>query len=84
MIRYKLSSENHVVLLSSRRGDKIAEFLPRDVNNFVDILEEDEYWYKVRVYSPDGNVVVGWILKFDNPIQLTNRHELFNGRFNSR
>ena len=90
MIRYILSKRDRVVLWScgavrADQGQKVAEFHPTDRERYyVDILEEDEFWYKIRVHKPDGDIVVGWITKhFEGLIELTNRHELLDGRFNS-
>ena len=53
---------------------------------FVNILEKnDNKWchhFKVKLFYSDGTVLEGWTSDLDLPIQLTNKEELFDGRFN--
>lgn len=51
---------------------------------FVDILEKQEFVYKVKMFFINGDVVVGYIAHrpFD-PIKISNQHLLLDGRYNS-
>ena len=52
---------------------------------FVDILEVDGDWAKLRLFYADGEVVNGWTWHFETmcPVGLHNARTLFDGRFNS-
>ena len=55
---------------------------------FVNILERkvrktdaDESW-KVKLYYSDGKILEGWVWSGHSPLSITNKIELFDGRFN--
>jgi len=63
--------------------------LPLDEKNsiFVDILEVSkgkyDTYYKVKLFYADGQIFEGWTWDALMAIDIINKEELFDGRFNS-
>lgn len=93
MLRYKIRSGERVVLYdnSDFTGHKTEVYGAhvnsdgQSINVFVDILEENETSYRIRVFKPNGEIIVGWFLGkvLQGIIQIHDEHLLFDGRFNS-
>ena len=80
MIRYILQPDTRYIYNDSKEKIQIN---PKGV--FVDLLEPMECegaceTYKARIYLPNGEVIIGRVLGFT--IGLSNKDELFDGRFN--
>ncbi len=86
MIRYKLHNDIKV-LWDGKDGNIKIPSVQRDEHRFVDIIRPHPdfpgcYW--VKVYYPNGDVYEGYTppgLLY--AIELHNKEELFDGRFNS-
>lgn len=86
MLRYRINPTERIVLLENPdfTGRRV-EILPMPAPIFVDILGENQTSYHLRVFMPNGDVVVGWCLGkiLGGLIQIHDSHLLFDGRFNS-
>lgn len=87
-IRYRIASDiSHLGMSFCDRYEDISKtkseqvlFNP-DVIYFVDILEVHDRTAKLKIYMPDGRLVVGW--QSLDWIQLHHVDDPFDGRFNS-
>lgn len=86
-VRYCLDTDAIGVKKYGKDKDmKVSFDIPHnsDMPIFLDILEKNDFTYKVKMFFMDGEVIVGYIPhKFSSPIKLTNTECLFDGRFNS-
>lgn len=63
--------------------------VPVDHENpvFVNIIERDSIndypTIKVKLFYANGETIEGWTASCLDPINITNREELFDGRFNA-
>jgi len=93
-IRYELVQKD-IKKLAKEKGSKTTFPVRYDFFNpiFVDVLEIDGNWAKLRLFYADGDVVEGWTWQFDvmTPLKLHATEDplslvptaLFDGRFNS-
>lgn len=86
MLRYRLLGMDRRMKIYA--DEKFKEFIhqmgPLHQEVFVDILDQNDTSYKLRVFLPDGKIVVGWCLgKIMSYVTIHNEHELYDGRFNS-
>lgn len=67
-------------------GERVE--VPKDYKNtiFVNILEIKDVCggtiAHVKLFYADGFTIHGWTMMNNAPIDITNKHELFDGRFN--
>jgi len=93
-IRYELVQKD-IKKLAEEKGSKTTFPVRYDSRNpiFVDVLEIDGNWAKLRLFYADGEVAEGWTWQFDvmtplklhaigDPLSLV-PIDLFDGRFNS-
>jgi hypothetical protein len=86
MIRYKLNPNERLVVIVDDTMEKKLDviYLTKDINYFVDILGAKPGFIKIKLFKPDGDIVIGWITSIlTDLIVLHNKDELFDGRFNS-
>jgi hypothetical protein len=85
MIRYKLNpNERLVVIVDDEMKKKDVVYPTKDINYFVDILGTAPGFIKIKLFKPDGEIVIGWITSIlIDLIVFHNKDELFDGRFNS-
>lgn len=86
MVRYKLAKDTKYIYQNADSPDK--ETVKINVRHeqgiyFLDILGKCKLplIVEVRVFAPNGDVICGQVLK--DYIELTNKDELFDSRFNS-
>lgn len=87
MVRYKLDSELKNLY---SEPNNFKSKIPIPYSNLfetilVDILvpEREDRMIKLKLFFPDGRILVGWSHLGTDYIDIANKDELFDGRFNS-
>jgi hypothetical protein len=83
-ITLAISDENPYtskVSVENRRKSQILIPILLDNIYFVDILSVDEEFVKIKLYMPNGDIHIGWILTMWIDLHFTGN--VYDGRFNS-
>ena len=84
MVRYELLPEHKHLYKDDMKTKILLPPCSSLLHRFVDILEQDEYRMKLKVYMPEGQIITGWIGKsYYPPLKLVNEEEIYDGRFNA-
>ena len=95
MIRYKLDNELNYMWSEDFSKEIRIPYGNRSDIIFVDILERLDRKnltlpfplyhdaYKLKLFFPNGEIVIGWTHLGRDYIKIHNEEELFNGMFNS-
>ena len=85
MCRYKLIQKDIKFLADKKKGAMVNPIEHSSDPIFVDILEVDGDWAKLKLYYSNGKIVVGWTWHWEilRPVEIHEYDQLFDGRFNS-
>ena len=83
MVRYTLSHADIKYIYDDPQFLTGEREIPSNSTIFVNILERpDNFCFKVKLIFHSGETMEGYIFNNGSTIQLTNKDELFDGRFN--
>lgn len=83
MPRYYIADDCHTLVSRDFKSEiRIAEAsLWRGEKRFCDIIDWNDGWYTVKVFMPDGSMLIG--LTREEWLKIHYNGEVFDGRFNS-
>jgi hypothetical protein len=82
--RYVLSKSVKVISEDPECSKNFNLFVSLTNHIFLDILDKNDFSYRVRLFMPNGEIIVCYIPhKPSNLIEIYNFEDLLDGRFNS-
>jgi hypothetical protein len=83
LARYKINEDiNSLGLLEEKDGDRIVTWTREQKGPcFVDILESDKPWVKLKIYLTNGDVLIGWQHNFF--LSIHHIGNVWDGRYNA-